>query len=415
MRPAKSRSGRVMPVASRWTAWRTSQRLPSMPRAITTPSTIPDSMRRASVSTSSTSPLPKTGTPTVSLTRAISAQSAVPSYFWQRVRPCTVTAETPASSRARASSGALIVEASQPRRIFTVTGTLTASTIAATTRAVALTSRASAAPLPRLTTLETGQPRLTSTSMAPRSTHTWAASAMTAGSQPTSCAATGATASGKSRRCRAASVLRTTASAATISVDTRPAPNSLHSSRQGASVIPTIGATSTGDESSSPPTWRGRRAVAATAIAPWYGADPIASAILIVDEAEPVAREALVDDVDHRDQPGERRCQAAGGDHLGLPLHLLAEAPDQPLDEADVAEDDPRLHAPRGRMPDRLDRGGQLDSDEHRSMAHQRVVTELDARSDRAAEVVSPGIDGVECRRGAEVNEDGRPLVEMVR
>ena len=48
-------------------------------------------------------------------------------------------------------------------------------------------------PLPRLTTLETGQPRLTSTRTAPRSTHTSAAAAMTEGSQPTSCAATGET------------------------------------------------------------------------------------------------------------------------------------------------------------------------------------------------------------------------------
>jgi hypothetical protein len=173
-------------LARRCTACRTSQKLPSMPRAITTPSTIPDSIRRASVSTSSTSPLPNTGRSTASLTRAISTQSAVPSYFWQRVRPWTVTAATPASARARASSGALIEDESQPRRIFTVTGTGTAATIAATTRAVAWTSRASAAPLPRLTTLETGHPRLTSTSTAPRSTQTTAASAITAGSQPTS-------------------------------------------------------------------------------------------------------------------------------------------------------------------------------------------------------------------------------------
>src|ERR1700686_5431164 len=118
---------------------------------------------------------------------------------------------------------------------------------------------------------------------------------MTAGSQPTSGAATGATSLGKSRRCITASALRTTASAATISVDTRPAPNSRHSARQGASVIPTIGATSTGEESSSPPTRRGRRALAATAIAPWYGGGRFASAILIVNEPEAVEREPLAD------------------------------------------------------------------------------------------------------------------------
>src|SRR5207249_8214168 len=111
---------------------------------------------------------------------------------------------------------------SQPRRIFAVTGTPTAATIAPRTPAVAWTSRASAAPLPRLTTLATGQPRLTSTTAAPRATQTCAASAMTLVSQPTSWAATGSVPAGKSSNLNAASLLRTTASAATISVDTSP-------------------------------------------------------------------------------------------------------------------------------------------------------------------------------------------------
>src|SRR5580704_5121132 len=413
-RSGKSRSGRIVPVASRCTAWRTSQKLPSMPRAITTPSTIPDSIRRARVSTSSTSPLPKTGRSTASLTRAIAAQSAVPSYFWHRVRPWTVTAAAPASARARASSGALIEEESQPRRIFTVTGTGTAATIAATTRAVACTSRASAAPLPRLTTLETGQPRLTSTSTAPRSTQTTAASAITAGSQPTSCAATGDTWSGKSSRWSAASVLRTTASAATISVETRPAPNSRQIARHGASVIPTIGATRTGDESSRPPISRGRSAVAARAMAPWYGEGRLASAILVVDETKPVERESLVDNVDRGDQLCERRRESTGGDHLRPALHLLTVAPHQTFDEADVAEDDARLHAGRGRVADRLSGSDELDPDEHRGMADQRVVAELDTGRDRSSQIVPLRIDCIEGRGRAEVHQDAGTAVEVM-
>ena len=148
-----------------------------------------------------------------------------------------------------------------------VTGTSTASTMARSTAAVACTSRASAAPLPRPTTFLTGQPRLTSTLTAPRSTQTCAASAITAGSHPTSWAPAGLTPAGKSSSCRLASWLRTTASDATISVQTRPAPSSTASSRHGASVMPTIGAMSTGERSSSEPMRRAGRAGAATAMA----------------------------------------------------------------------------------------------------------------------------------------------------
>ena len=58
---------------------------------------------------------------------------------------------------------------------------------------------------------------------------------------------------------------------------------------------------------------------------------------------------------------------------------------------------------------------GELDADEHRGVAHERVMAELDARRDRAAEIVATGVDGVERGRRPEVDQDRRPLVEVMR
>src|SRR5579863_9000702 len=132
--------------------------------------------------------------------------------------------------------------------------------------------------------------------------------------------------------------------------------------RHGASVIPTIGATSTGDESSRPPTRSGRAVAGTAVIAPWYGEGWPASAILLVNQPQSDKGQAFVDHVDRRNQFRQRRGKAAGGDHLRLAFHLLAEPADQALHQADVDEDDPGLHAPGGRMSDRLDRRGELDA-----------------------------------------------------
>ena len=69
------------------------------------------------------SPLTTTGMRTAALTRRTKAQSATPLKNWQRVRAWTVMSCTPAASAHRASSGALRLAASQPLRIFRVTGT----------------------------------------------------------------------------------------------------------------------------------------------------------------------------------------------------------------------------------------------------------------------------------------------------
>ena len=80
------------------------------------------------------SPLTTTGMRTASLTLRTRRQSASPLKNWQRVRACTVSSCTPAASARRASSGALRLAWSQPSRIFSVTGTLTAPTTASIRR-----------------------------------------------------------------------------------------------------------------------------------------------------------------------------------------------------------------------------------------------------------------------------------------
>ena len=81
---------------------------------------------------------------------------------------------------------------SQPRRIFTVTGTFTALTTASAMRAAFSGSRISAEPSPLLTILPTGQPMLMSKISAPlASIAICAASAMQTGSLPKICACIG--------------------------------------------------------------------------------------------------------------------------------------------------------------------------------------------------------------------------------
>jgi len=70
----------------------------------------------------------------------------------------------------RAIAGALRCAASQPVRIFSVTGTSTAATTASRMRATSASSRMSAEPAQALQTFFAGQPMLMSMSCAPWST-----------------------------------------------------------------------------------------------------------------------------------------------------------------------------------------------------------------------------------------------------
>ena len=95
-------------------------------------------------------------------TRPISVQSASPVYIWARVRPWMVSAAMPASCKRRAISSMFLCSSSQPRRVFTVTGTFTASTIRRVISTISGTSRIIPLPAPRPAILRTGQPKLMS-------------------------------------------------------------------------------------------------------------------------------------------------------------------------------------------------------------------------------------------------------------
>ena len=110
---------------------------------------------------------------------------------------------TPACSSIFASSTALMLPLSQPRRIFTVTGTGLAFTTASAMRAAFSGSFIRAEPSPLATTLPTGQPMLMSMSAAPdTSAAIWAASAMHWTSLPKIWAAAGRSLSASFRRPR---------------------------------------------------------------------------------------------------------------------------------------------------------------------------------------------------------------------
>ena len=152
----------------------------------------------------------------------------------------------PQSSAIRASSGALRHSSSQPVRIFRVTGTSTAATVASMIRRASGSSRIRAEPAYLLTTFLAGQPKLMSMIAAPRSWFRRAASAMTSGSQPASCTASGPSSGSLEAIFSVCRVARIMAWLAIISETTRPAPQALTTRRNGLSVTPDMGARITG-------------------------------------------------------------------------------------------------------------------------------------------------------------------------
>ena len=114
-------------------------------------------------------------------------------------------------------------EASQPARIFTVTGIFTACTMAVTQRSARRISRSRAEPAPPLVTLLAGQPMFRSTRSAPAASQSRALSARASGRPPETCMDSG--------RSPVAAIIfsaftawRTRASLLIISETTRPTP-----------------------------------------------------------------------------------------------------------------------------------------------------------------------------------------------
>ena len=132
-----------------------------------------------------------------------------------------------------------------PVRIFRVTGTDTAPTTRSRISATSLSSPSSAEPAAFLHTFFAGQPILISMMSAPSSALKRAASASCVGSLPTICTER---IPSWLLRCLRSMVLRLWVrlrSEVNISATASPAPNSRQSSRNGRSVTPAMGATTT--------------------------------------------------------------------------------------------------------------------------------------------------------------------------
>src|SRR6185503_8521162 len=137
--------------------------------------------------------------------------------------------------------------ASQPARIFTVTGMRTALAIAATTACACSGSRIRLQPALCLAIFGTGQPMLMSTMSAPMPSTICAASAIFTGSPPKIWIETGRSSSVYSAYSSVRSIPRTSPSELTISVTTRPhPPRRLTRRRKAVSVMPAIGASANG-------------------------------------------------------------------------------------------------------------------------------------------------------------------------
>ena len=100
-------------------------------------------------------------------------------------------ARAPASTSRGPTSRHVREPFSSPRRIFTVTGRSAAVATASTIRHARSGSSSSVAPAPVFVTLRTGQPKLMSTMSAPARSTSLAASAISAGSEPKICTASG--------------------------------------------------------------------------------------------------------------------------------------------------------------------------------------------------------------------------------
>ena len=109
---------------------------------------------------------------TASTSSAVSEWSARPVYICWAERGCSVSACAPASARRGPIARKAREPSRWPRRIFTVTGTSTASATASTRRHARSPPSVSISelPAPVFVTLRTGQPMLMSTMSAPAST-----------------------------------------------------------------------------------------------------------------------------------------------------------------------------------------------------------------------------------------------------
>ena len=153
-----------------------------------------------------------------------------------------VSALIPEASHIRATSTILMLAASHPRRVFSVTGLRTALTTAEASFSIFERSRRSPAPAPRMATSRTQQPQLISMMSGSISSTIRAAPSIAPTSPPYTWIPIGRSSARKDILFRVFIEPRTSPSELTNSVNTMSAPRRLQRSRNGRSVTSSMGA-----------------------------------------------------------------------------------------------------------------------------------------------------------------------------
>src|ERR1700682_6372231 len=133
--------------------------------------------------------------------------------------------------------------------------------------------------------------------------------------------------------------------------------------------------------------------------------------IEVVDEPKPLQHQPLIHELDHgrlgRDQAG----QPAGRNHPGVFSELFLDPRHHAFDLGGEGEDDPGLHAFRGRPADHVRRRLELDPLQPGRSLVERVDRNPHSGRDRTPEVIALFGDDVVGRGRAEVDDDQRPAV----
>ncbi len=134
------------------------------------------------------------------------------------------------------------------------------------------------------------------------------------------------------------------------------------------------------------------------------------------DEPQAFERQPGVDLVDRARMRCDQLGQPPGRDHARRRrAELGADPVDDRVDLAGEAVDEPRLERVRGVLGDHGGRLDVVDLEEAGGAREQRIHRDLDPRREHAADVLARSRDHVEVRRRAEVDDDARHPVPLLR
>ena len=137
--------------------------------------------------------------------------------------------------------------------------------------------------------------------------------------------------------------------------------------------------------------------------------------IAIVDEAQAVEGEAVVDFGDVFRFAGDEVGEAAGGNTLCFRAELGDHALEDRIDEADVAPEQTDLEIVDGVGPDDFCGTANLDTRQTRGAGKEGFGRDVEAGGDGSAEELTFAGDDVEIRGGAEVDDDGGASIFVER